>query len=293
MKYRRKASILIKRKHLRIIVPVLVAVIILIVVISVISTSNQRSEKQKAVEHMTKIGVINIGLRGDLGSLCRQNAETGEFEGLEKDIADEIIARLFGDDILVNYIPVNSETKDALIRFGDIDIALGASLKKKISGICFTKSYYTAGSAFLVMDGSMKSQDGLNGRPVAVVQNSYAAGESEDDEEITRMESYLAVHDIDADVKMYASYPEAVEALRGGHVGGVCANEIFLNLHGKKGMLILPERFMPNRLVIEVGEPLGKFCDVVTDTIAEMQQDGTMEALIEKWNLIDYAALKE
>ena len=118
---------------------------------------------QASVDDIAALGVINVGLRGDIGSLCTYNEETGEYEGLEKDVADEIISRIFGDDILVHYVDVNSETKNALLLSGDVDIALGASVNNSLSSICYTSSYYSDGSAFLVIEGEMTSEDGLNG----------------------------------------------------------------------------------------------------------------------------------
>ena len=293
MRYRRKHSILIKKKHIKIIAPILAVIIIIVVIVTVTSANKIRSDKQKAVDHILQIGIINIGLRGDIGALCTYNTESQSFEGLEKDIADEIVSRLFGGDIIVNYITVNSETKDALIRIGDLDIALGASLESDISGVAYSSTYYTDGSAFLVTEGEMLSQDGLGGRAVAIVQASLAAGENEKDSGVNRMQIYLDTQGIDAKVKVFASYPEAIDALREGFVGGVCANEIFLKLHGKKGMLILPERFLPHHYRVEASESLGALNDAISDVITQMREDGTLDALIAKWNLIDYAALEE
>lgn len=293
MRFRKRRSILIKKKYIHIIVPLLVAIIFLVVVLSVASANRVRQEKEQAIDRIASLGVINVGLRGDIGSLCTFNEETQQFEGLEKDIADEIIHRLFGEDILVNYVSVNSETKDAMVRVGDLDFALGASINVKTSGVCFSSSYYADGSAFLVREGDMVSQQELKGRSIAVVQGSYASGDSKEDEELNRLELYLKANKIEASVKPYASYPEAIEALRTGFVGGVCANEVFLKRFGKKGMLILPERFMPNRYSIAVSNTRGRLCDVLSDTISEIKKDGTLDLLIDKWNLVNYELLEE
>ena len=290
MRYRKK-RILLKEKHIKII-GIIGAVIIVILVVLFISAANkEKAQMQASVDDMAALGVINVGLRGDIGSLCTYNEETGEYEGLEKDVADEIISRIFGDDILVHYVDVNSETKNALLLSGDVDIALGASLNTGTSDICYTSSYYSDGSAFLVIEGEMTSEDGLNGGTIGVVQGSLADTEQSNGQ--TNLESYLEAHDINASIKEYSSYPEAIEALRDGFVNGVCANEVFLKVFGKTGMLILPERFMPNNYCVEIRESLGAFCGVVSNTIKDMQADGTMESLIDKWNLVNYASLEE
>ena len=293
MRYRKKRLLVVKKKYLKIIVPILVAIILVAVIVLVSSANRERAEKQQAEQTVASQGIVNVGLRGDVWKLCTYNDDIGGFEGLEKDIADEIISRLFGTDILVEYESVTSETKDARLKTGDVDIALGASFAQDTSGITYTAPYYTAGSAFLVMEGLMTSEDGLSGGTVAIVQGSYAESESPEDEKKTRMEEYLDLRGIDASVRVFASYPEAIDALSSGVVNGVCANEIFLNVFGKTGMLILPERFMPEPLCIGVSTSLGAFAQSVNDVLTDMKEDGTLLALIDKWNLIDYNMLDD
>ena len=291
MKYRRKHLLQIKRKYLKIIIPAVVVILLVGIIVLVSSHQRETTKKQAAVEDVFTCGVLHIGLRGDIGTLCTYNKESGVYEGLEKDIADEIVSRLFADGILVEYVNVSSETRDALLRKGDVDFALGAAEYQDIRGINYTAPYYSDGSAFLVEEGSMTSEAGLSGGTVAVVQDSYAAQDIGDDEEIMRIQAYLSAQGIDAAVRVYASYPEAVDALAAGFVDGVCAGEVFLKVFGRTGMLMLPERFLPVPMCIGVSGTRGAFSAAVDDALAAMKQDGTFDALIEKWNLIDYGIL--
>lgn len=266
-------------------------VIAIVAIIFATAGTRVQSAKQQAVDEVRLVGVLNIGLRADIGSLCTFNTYTGEYEGLEKDVIDEVIYRLFGNDILVTFVEVNSRTKDALIIAGEIDIALGASINTNSNKINYTRSFYSDGSAFLVLEETMVSETELVGKTIAIVQDSYVA--IENDDEVTKLEEYLTSRNISAELKMYASYPEAVDALEGGHVDAICANEIYLKLFGKKGMLIIPERFLAHRYSIETRSELETLSNAMSDIIEEMQADGTMYALIEKWNLIDYDMLEQ
>lgn len=282
---------MIKRKHIKIIAPILVAVIVIVGIILLTAPARELSAKQQAVEAVSQMDILSIGLRPDLGAFSTYNTETQEFEGFEKDVMDEVLDRLFGDDMLVKYVQVNSKTKDALIKTGELDIALGASLETDMSLIAYSSPFLTDGSAFMVKQGSMTSQKALRGGVIAIVQGSYVARENED--HVTKMEEYLATYNISAEVKVYASYPEAVDALDAGHVDAVCASELYLKLFGKKGMLILPERFLPQGYCIETRSSLAVFSGAMGDVIDEMKSDGTMEALLDIWNLADYNALIE
>ncbi len=291
MKYRKKRFLLLKQKHIKIIIIILSALALLWALIAIVSATTRESKKQQAVQAVLLEGAIHIGLRGDLGALCTYNEQEGRFEGFEKDLADQIISRLFEDGIIVNYVLVNSRTKDAMLRHGEIDLALAASIEKEINEICYTSSYYSDPSAFLVAEERIAKIQELSGGTVAIVQGSLQADASETEKDETVMDDYLKILDIDADIKLYASYPEAVAALREGFADAVCASELMLKIFGTKGMVILPERFMPNDYHVGVRASLGEFCEAVDDIIVDMRRDGSLEALISKWNLTNYEQL--
>ncbi len=293
MRYRRKRLLLLKQKHLRIIIAISAALLLIAVVYLIVSATGYETRKQNSINAIADAGVINIGLRGDISKLCTYNEETGIYEGFEVDIANEIVHRLFGDDIIVNYVNINSETRPAFLRRGDIDIALGAAVDMNESGVVYTTSYFSEGSAFLVMQDKVTGVNKLSGGTIAVVQGTMHAQESDENEDLMLMDEYLKILEIEAKVKVYASYPEAVAALRDGYVDGVCASETNLKLFGVTGMLILPERFMPNDYRVCVRKSLGYFVDVASDVITQMQTDGTLAALTQKWNLINYEQLEE
>ena len=291
MKYRRRRLLVLKRKHIRIII-IIAAVIAAAVVLALVTQANaRRSEKQSAVAAVAARGMISIGLRGDLGALCTYNEETGAFEGLEKDVAEEIVARLFPDGIIVNFVRVNSETKDSELRRGALDMSLGASVDMGKSGISYTEPFFADASVILVQGGQITDIAQLNGKVIAVVQNSVLAASSEKDKDVNILEEYLGKLGINVTVKKYASYPEAVDALKIGAVSGIAASELNLKRFGLKGMLLLPERFLPSRYCVQVRSDLGAFSQAVSDCIDEMRRDGTLAALAEKWNLVDYSAL--
>lgn len=284
----------INKKYFKIAIAALVVVVAIIIIVLVASSSKKAAEKQSAVNDVVKKGVFNIGLRGDIGTLCAYDEATKTYTGLEKDVADELARRLFPDGgVIVNIVEINSETKDAMLQQGTLDISLGASVTGTASGIKYTQSYYSDACAFLVREGEMTSEDSLSGGKIAVIQGTYPAVKQKENKDLTNLDAYLAGHSIQAFVKLYASYPEAVEALKSGFISGICANEINLKLFGKAGMLILPERFMPVNYCVEVRGTLGSFYEAVDDCIADMKRDGTIDALIAKYGLTNYNMLTE
>ena len=289
MRYRRRRKLLFKQKHFKAIIIGLAAIIVVVAAVAVITATGRQAKRNEALLAVLSKNMINIGMRGDLGALSTYDEQTGRYEGFEKDIADELTARLFDDQIIINYIEVNSRTKDAMLRRGDIDIALAATVERSTSGICYTSSYYTDACAFMVVEGSMTDMRGLVQGVVALVDGTPQVRET--DEEITVIEEYFQSLRMDTQIKIYASYPEAISALQSGFVDGICASEIMLRLFGVHGMVILPERFLPNNYCVGVSENLGTFCEVVDDVIDQMRRDGTIDTLISKWNLTNYTEL--
>lgn len=288
--------LLLKQKHLRIIIGIAIALAVIAILYFILSATGHEAKIQSVVNNLKSTGLINIGLRGDLGKLCTYNEETGQFEGFEKDVTDEIVSRLFGGDILVNYATVNTETRTAYLRRGDSDMGLGAATDMDESGITYSVSYYSEGSAFLVIEENTKSMEELSGGRVAIVNGTMHAQESEDNkdgETVTRMFEYLKILNIEADIKEYASYPEAIQALRDGFVDAVCASETALTQFGMTGMLLLPERFMPSDYRVCISNSLGIFSEAVDDVISAMKQDGTLDTLMKKWDLVNYQELEE
>lgn len=289
----RNRLFLINIKYLKIVGAALAAIAAVIVAVLLISRGSERAKVKAAVDAVASKGVINIGLRGDIGPLGEYDEKTKTYSGLEKDIADELVKRLYPDGLLVNYVEVNSKTKDALLQAGELDISLGASVKGSASGIKYTQSFFSDGNAFLVRQGEMTSEDGLSGGVIAVVQGTLPATKEKSSDDLTRLEEYLKSHEINATVRKYASYPEAVEALREEHVAGVCANETFLKLFGRSGMLILPERFMPVGFCAQTSSSLGEFYDAIEQALVGMKSDGTIAGLLKKWELTDYTSLEK
>lgn len=274
-------------KRILILAGIALAVIAVIIgIVLLVSSGKKVAEKQEAIGEIKAAGVINVGLRGDIGYLCMYDKGSGTFKGMEKELSDEIIKRIFGSGILVNYVLVDSETKDALLLTGDLDMSLGASVTGSNSDIDYSASFYSDGSAFLVRKGEMTVQSSLSGKTIAVIQGSVPASKTAD-KKSTNIESYLKAQNINATVKVYASYPEAIEALRVKFVDAVCASEYFLKLFGKSGMVILPERFITNKYCVETRADLQGLSDAVSDQINALKKDETLDSLIKDWNLAE------
>ena len=289
MRYKRRRFWILKQKHIRIILISVCAVILLAVLYVILSSAGKKAETSDSVNAVLSKGIINIGLRSDLGPLSSFNEQTSEFEGYEKDIADEIVNRVFKDDIIVNFVEVTSKTKNAMLRRSDIDIALTASAATNISGVNYTSSYYSDASAILVINDTLGSVLDIDGGTVAIV---YGTPQAQETEGITKVEEYFNTLNVNVQIKIYASYPEAVAALRNGFADGVCAGENMLKLFGIRGMKILPEFFMPNQYSVEVTENLGAFYRAVNDAINAMKTDGTLDELMVKWKLTNYALIE-
>jgi glycosyl hydrolase family 1 len=74
------------------------------VVSAVRTPSKQRSAK--VLRAITRRGYLRVGVREGAPGLCSCNASTGEWDGLEVDVAREIARAVFGDPSRVRFVPI-------------------------------------------------------------------------------------------------------------------------------------------------------------------------------------------
>ena len=195
-------------------------IVILIVVIVLLAN---RVNWNKAKDPILDKGMISIGLRTDLKVFALKNEKNGEIEGFEKDIAAEIVKRLFEDEkINVEYKEINSKTGKVYIQKGDLDFTLGAYIETNVeSYLSYSDPYYTDAIVFYVRKGSITKAEEINGKRIGVVTTSYAGYNK-------KLEEFLKSKKIKCEYKYYNAYPDAVDALKTGQVEVVAGSRILM-----------------------------------------------------------------
>ncbi|HFI0272398.1 TPA: transporter substrate-binding domain-containing protein [Streptococcus suis] len=150
-------------------------------------------------------GVLRVGVKQDVPNFGFKNPDTGEFEGMEIDIARKIAQELGVD---IEFTPVTAQTRGPLLDNEQVDMVIATFTITEERKLLynFTSPYYTDAVGFLVnKDSGIKTFKDLDGKNIGVAQGS-----------ITRkLISDLAnKHGISVTFAELGSYPELSVSLR-------------------------------------------------------------------------------
>lgn len=98
--------------------------------------------------------------------------EDGAYSGFEIDIATEIVSRLYGNDAVVEWVPITSGERWSSLADGQIDMLVRLALHTvpREEQALFSGGYLLAGNSFLVLkEDGLTSVADLDGKNVAVL----------------------------------------------------------------------------------------------------------------------------
>ncbi len=196
--------------------------------------------------------------------------DNGEVAGFERELGDELCARAEltcewvtndWDSIIPNLVSGNYDT-----------IIAGMSITdERLEVIDFTENYTQPDpSAFLAMSADTALEGGVIAAQAATIQASYVA-------------SNMA----GATLLEFATPEETIAAVRNGEADAVLADRAYLEPIAEEGELV----FTGDNVLIGGGVGMGirksdtELRDQFTAAIQSMKADGSLNALIEKWEI--------
>lgn len=215
---------------------------------------------ETTVETIQSRGVLKVGIKDSLIGMGYLNPETGEYEGLEIDIA-RAIAKEMGVD--VEFLVVTPTTRLQMIDSGDIDLSLSnftITEERKMS-YHFTAPYYTDAVGVMVLkDSGIASLSDLDGKTIGVTMSSTSAQSLRD---------YLG-EGYELSFDEFDDHAAIKLALSAGAVDAHCVDTVVLSSYMDENTVILDERF--------AAQPFG-----VVSKLSNVQLNEYVDGLIEKW----------
>lgn len=197
-----------KNRTLFLIFPLLVLVAILLFVvkqpIAQTDTPTELSNSDQ-VQAIIERGVLRVGVKQDVPNFGYKNPDSGEFEGLEIDIARKIADELGVD---IEFTPVTAQTRGPLLDNGQVDLVIATFTITEERKLLynFTTPYYTDAVGFLVnKDSGIKTFTDLNGKTIGVAQGSITR---------TLISELADKYGIAVNFAELGSYPELSVSLR-------------------------------------------------------------------------------
>lgn len=197
-----------KNRTLFLTFPLLVLVAILLFVvkqpIAQTDTPTELSNSDQ-VQAIIERGVLRVGVKQDVPNFGYKNPDSGEFEGLEIDIARKIADELGVD---IEFTPVTAQTRGPLLDNGQVDLVIATFTITEERKLLynFTTPYYTDAVGFLVnKDSGIKTFTDLNGKTIGVAQGSITR---------TLVSELADKYGISVNFAELGSYPELSVSLR-------------------------------------------------------------------------------
>lgn len=239
------------------------------------------SKSASGVQAIKDAGVLKVGVKVDVPGFGYKDPKTNQIDGFEVDLARAIAKKILGDDTKIKLEPVTAKTRGPLLDNGQLDLVIATFTIKpeRLEQWNFSKSYYTDQVGLLVKKSSgIKSLADLDGKTIGVAQGATTKDAIE-----------AEIKDKGLNIKPkfseFATYPEINAALESGRVDAFSVDKSILLGYVNDAKEILDEGFAPQEYGIAAKKGNDDLTKTVDEVLAEMQSNGEMDKLLQKWNL--------
>ena len=236
------------------------------------ASETEAASGSAAVDAIKERGVLHVGVVDSAVGFGYLNPETGEYEGLEVDLA-KLIAKELGVD--VEFTTITTSTRGQLLDSGDLDMVAATFTitdERKLS-YDFTEPYYIDAQSVIVLnDSGITTIDDFDGKKIAM-----SAGGTEKD-------SIQAITDANIEFVEFADFSEAKLALTAGTVDGFAADSSILTSYVDESCGFIETKFSPQPYGVATKKG-SDFSSYVNDLVVKWVEDGTIDGLIESNNI--------
>ena len=239
-------------------------------------------------------GTIRAGVRADVMNFGYLNEQTGNYYGLEIDLVRELAERLgYGD---IEFVTVLPENRKEMLLDGEIDLICGcySIADSRLENFDFSPAYYDDRVVAVVQNSSMtKTIDDLKGRSFGTMSGSNAApllsiklyeiGFS-NGEVVTANEDNSDCTFDTWRLLQFPSYQELSDALEAGDVDAMVLDSAIAQTYLDDKRAVLEDFVVAEQSYGVATQKGSELSQPVADAVQEMLDDGTIEALVNKWN---------
>lgn len=239
---------------------------------------NTGTELPAQVQAIKDRGTLRVGVKSDVPGFGMQDILSGEYTGMEVDLAKKIAESigLTADD--VQFTAVTAKTRSQLLDAGDIDmvIATFTITEERKESWNFTTPYYTDAVSLLVKkDSGIADYADLADKVIGVAESSTSK------EAMIKAAGENGVTLTDANFGVFPDYPTIKAALDAGQVDGFCVDGSILSGYLDDSTEILSTvRFSPQEYGIATKLTNTELADYVEGLVTTWLGDGTIEKLI-------------
>ncbi len=245
------------------------------------------------VQAIVDRGVLHVGVKNAVVGFGYQDTLTGEYSGMEIDIANAIAQKL---GVEVEFTAVTAATRGELLDSGDIDCVLATFTitDERKESWDFTTPYYTDHVSVLVEDASgIKALSDMVGKKVGVSSGSTSARSLVsamidagliDGAAFDASTFDPATWTTGVTFQQYEDYPSISIALSSGEVDAFCVDKSILAIYHTDGRSYIEEEFAPQDygVATKKGSGFSAYCE---ELVTGWLEDGTIAAWAEAYGL--------
>lgn len=250
----------------------------------VVSTAKGETDIEKIVE----AGVLKVGCKIDVPKFGLQNTASGDYEGVEIDLAYEIAGKLFDctaeeakDKDLVTFQGVTAKTRGGLLDSGEIDLVIATFTitEERKASWNFSSPYYTDAVGLMVLkDSGIDSIKDLQGKVIGVAQGSTTKD---------GFEAYVKENsmEITPQFEEFDGYPALSVALSTKNVDVFAVDRAILAGYNDDSTKILEDRFAQQEYGVASALNHKGLATLVDSVVVELKESGKMAEMLTKWGI--------
>lgn len=240
--------------------------------------------------------VLKVGCKADVLNFGYQDTATGEYEGLEIDLAN-MLAKELGYDS-VEFTTVTAATRTELLDSGDLDCVLATFTitEERKKSWDFSTAYYTDAVTVLVeKQDNITDLSGLVGKKIGVSTGStsaYALTKAMVEKGLITYELPEKSADFDISAfecegtkfEQFGDYPAISNAMTAGTVDAFCVDKSILAAYKTEDRDYISDTFSPQQYGVATKKD-SELSPKIDELIKKWLDDGTIDGLIAKFGL--------
>lgn len=251
----------------------------LFLAVASIATTMSACSKTSSIDQIKKNGYVTMSTNAEFEPF--EYKDGGNFAGIDIEIS-QAIAKKLGVTLKINDVAFDSlvaELQSSKANFVAAGMTASEDKKKNVD---FSNTYFKASQSIIVAkDSNIKDRSGLAGKVVGVQQGTTGDIYCTDEDKTNKVNIKT--------VKRYNKGVDAVTDLLNGKIDAVVIDDFpaqkFVSKNADK-IVKLPDALTVEEYAIAVKKGDAEMLKVVNDVLAQMQSDGSMDKLIEKYKSV-------